>query len=39
MMDKYIVYTPHRRANLSELEGYPAPTDGYLDYHGTPRTV
>jgi hypothetical protein len=33
-MDKYVVYAPHGRTNPPELEGYPAPTDGYLDHHG-----
>ncbi len=33
-MDKYVVYAPHDRANPSELEGYPAPTEGYKDHYG-----
>ena len=33
-MDKYVVYAPHNRANPPELEGYPAPTEGYKDHYG-----
>ena len=33
-MDKYVVYAPHGRTNPPELEGYPAPTDGYRDHYG-----
>lgn len=33
-MDKYVVYAPHDRANPRELEGYPAPTEGYKDHYG-----
>ncbi len=33
-MDKYVVYAPHHRANPPELEGYPAPTEGYKDHYG-----
>ncbi|KAI0305125.1 hypothetical protein B0F90DRAFT_1701508 [Multifurca ochricompacta] len=33
-MDKYVVYAPPDRANPTELEGYPSPTEGYLDHYG-----
>jgi len=33
-MDKYVVYAPHNHANPPELEGYPAPTEGYKDHLG-----
>jgi len=34
-LDKYVVYAPQGRTNPRELENYPAPTEGYLDHHGT----
>lgn len=33
-MDKYVVYAPRGRTNPPELEGYPPPTDGYMDHYG-----
>ncbi|KAI9511676.1 hypothetical protein F5148DRAFT_1146696 [Russula earlei] len=33
-MDKYVVYAPHGRTNPPELDGYPPPTEGYMDHHG-----
>jgi hypothetical protein len=32
--NKYIVYAPRGRANMSDLENYPGPKEGYMDHHG-----
>lgn len=32
----FIVFAPHHLANPSELHGYPAVTQGFMNHHGEP---